>query len=299
MTSDRYVIGVDYGTLSGRALVVRVCDGAELGPAVHDYSHGVLDRQLARPVSRSAPAGPCRYPRTTSTSCARRTESRCGEWRRPSEVVGIATDFTACTVLPTLADGTPLCELAELAVTTARVREALEAPRGPGPGRPDQRPRPERGEPWLPRYGGRLSCRVAARERPAAPRGGPRDLRAYGPLDRGRRLDRVAAVRASSAKRLHSWLQGGPPGRRLSEHGLPPRAHPVSTSFFTEKLVPPAGPLGGRAGGLTEQAAAWTGLVAGTVVAVGNVDAHVTSPAAQRRPPARCSPSWARRRATS
>ncbi len=34
---DRHVIGVDFGTLSGRALVVRVRDGAELGTAVHEY----------------------------------------------------------------------------------------------------------------------------------------------------------------------------------------------------------------------------------------------------------------------
>src|SRR4029079_9861642 len=40
---DRYVIGVDYGTLSGRALVVRVSDGAELGSAVLEYPHGVVD----------------------------------------------------------------------------------------------------------------------------------------------------------------------------------------------------------------------------------------------------------------
>jgi len=31
----------------------------------------------------------------------------------PSQVVGISTDFTACTPLPVLADGTPLCELPE------------------------------------------------------------------------------------------------------------------------------------------------------------------------------------------
>ena len=45
--NDRYVVGVDYGTLSGRALVVRVSDGAELGTAVHEYRHGVMDRELA------------------------------------------------------------------------------------------------------------------------------------------------------------------------------------------------------------------------------------------------------------
>src|SRR5215204_2852712 len=45
--SDRYVVGVDFGTLTGRALVVRVSDGAEVGTAVHEYSHGVMDSVLA------------------------------------------------------------------------------------------------------------------------------------------------------------------------------------------------------------------------------------------------------------
>ena len=40
------VVGVDFGTLSGRAVVVRVRDGAELGSAVTAYPHGVLDRPL-------------------------------------------------------------------------------------------------------------------------------------------------------------------------------------------------------------------------------------------------------------
>ena len=39
-------------------------------------------------------------------------------------------------------------------------------------------------------------------------------------------------------------------------------------------------PLGGRAGRLTDRAAAWTGLRPGTAVAVANVDAHVSVPAA-------------------
>jgi L-ribulokinase len=43
---DAYVIGVDFGTLSARALVVRVRDGAEAGTAVSEYSHGVIDRSL-------------------------------------------------------------------------------------------------------------------------------------------------------------------------------------------------------------------------------------------------------------
>jgi L-ribulokinase len=46
-------------------------------------------------------------------------------------------------------------------------------------------------------------------------------------------------------------------------------------------------PLGARAGGLTQEAAGWTGLKAGTTVAVANVDAHVTVPAAQVVEPGR------------
>ena len=44
---EQYVVGVDFGTLSGRALVVRVSDGAELGTATYDYPHGVMDTVLA------------------------------------------------------------------------------------------------------------------------------------------------------------------------------------------------------------------------------------------------------------
>jgi ribulose kinase len=37
--SRQYVVGVDYGTLPGRAVVVRVSDGTELGSAVFAYPH--------------------------------------------------------------------------------------------------------------------------------------------------------------------------------------------------------------------------------------------------------------------
>ena len=43
---EQYVVGVDFGTLSGRAVVVRVSDGAELGSAVTDYPNAVVERTL-------------------------------------------------------------------------------------------------------------------------------------------------------------------------------------------------------------------------------------------------------------
>ena len=76
----------------------------------------------------------------------------------PADVVGIATDFTASTPLPVLADGTPLCR-ARRARASARTPTrscGSTTPRRRRPTASTRSPR-ERGEPWLARYGGRIS----------------------------------------------------------------------------------------------------------------------------------------------
>src|SRR4051812_18550743 len=91
-----YVVGVDFGTLSGRAVVVRVADGAELGSAVTDYPHGVLDERL--PDGRSLPPEwalqvPADYVHVLPPAVPSAVRNAA---IAPSAVVGIATDFTAC-----------------------------------------------------------------------------------------------------------------------------------------------------------------------------------------------------------
>jgi L-ribulokinase len=54
---------------------------------------------------------------------------------------------------------------------------------------------------------------------------------------------------------------------------------------FAKKIDHEIGQLGDKAGTLSAQAAAWTGLPEGIAVAVGNVDAHVTAPAAKATKP--------------
>ena len=53
--NNNYVVGLDFGTLSGRAVVVRANDGAEMGAAVHEYPHGVMDRTLSAADGRKLP----------------------------------------------------------------------------------------------------------------------------------------------------------------------------------------------------------------------------------------------------
>ena len=43
---SKYSIGVDFGTESGRAVLVDVSDGREVATAVYPYSHAVIDESL-------------------------------------------------------------------------------------------------------------------------------------------------------------------------------------------------------------------------------------------------------------
>jgi L-ribulokinase len=58
-------------------------------------------------------------------------------------------------------------------------------------------------------------------------------------------------------------------------------------NIIEEKMSSDIYPLGANAGGLTEEAAGWTGLKPGTAVAIANVDAHVSVPAATVAEPGR------------
>ena len=112
---DRFTIGVDYGTLSGRAVVVRTSDGAELGSAVHAYPHGVMEteltcrpadgpgRRVALPVAWALQV-PHDYVEVLQVAVPAAVRAAGID---PHQVIGIGTDFTACTVLPVLADGLP------------------------------------------------------------------------------------------------------------------------------------------------------------------------------------------------
>ena len=43
---SKYTIGIDYGTLSGRAVVIDVSNGKQVGDCVMDYPHAVISEFL-------------------------------------------------------------------------------------------------------------------------------------------------------------------------------------------------------------------------------------------------------------
>ena len=296
---EQFVIGVDYGTLSGRALVVRVSDGQEMGSAVHAYSHGVMDRVLAVGDVPLPPdwalQDPDDYVDVLREAVPKAVAS---SGIAATQVIGIATDFTACTVLPTLADGTPLSRREQFrerphayvklwkhhaAQSHADRINALAA---------------ERGETWLPRYGGRISSEW---EFAKALQLLEEDPEIYAATDRWIEAADWIVWQLCGAETRNACTAGY---KGIYQDGAWPSRdylaalNPAFAGFADEKLAYALSPLGGRAGSLTAEAAAWTGLPEGIAVSVGNVDAHVTAPAAQRHCPARCSQSWVPRRAT-
>jgi L-ribulokinase len=113
---QKFVVGVDFGTLSGRAVVVGVGDGAEVGSAVHRYPHAVLSETLPDGVTRLGADWALQVPQDYVEVLRHAVPAAiAAAGIDPARVVGIGTDFTACTVLPALADGTPLCDLPDFA----------------------------------------------------------------------------------------------------------------------------------------------------------------------------------------
>ena len=138
--AGRCVVGVDFGTLSARAVVVRVDDGAEIGTAMHAYRHGVIDRRLPSSGEELPPDWALQDPRDYVESIAEAVRGAVRDASiDPTAVIGIGTDFTACTMLPTFADGTPLCRARGVRRPSSCLREAVEAPCCPATGRSHQR----------------------------------------------------------------------------------------------------------------------------------------------------------------
>ena len=141
---DAVVVGVDFGTLSGRALVVRVADGTELGTATHEYAHAVLDDALpsGTPLAPDwALQVPEDYREVLRTAVPAAVADAGID---PTQVIGIATDFTACTMVPTTRRRNAAVRDRGVRRPPARLRQAVAPPRRAGAGRPDQRawPRP-------------------------------------------------------------------------------------------------------------------------------------------------------------
>ncbi|MFC4061605.1 ribulokinase [Planomonospora corallina] len=274
------MIGVDFGTLSGRAVVVRVGDGAELGAAVHEYAHGVIDERLPGTGVRLGPDWALQSPedwRQVLRVAVPQAVAAAGI--DPGRVIGIGTDFTACTVLPATAEGVPLCELGSFAQRPHAWPKLWKHHAAQAHADRINAVAAKRGEAWLPRYGGKISSEWQFAKGLQVLEDDPE---VYGAAERWIEAADWIVWQLTGVETRNVCTAGY---KGIRQDGVWPSQEflaELNPGFagFTGKFGPEPVALGGAAGTLSAQAAAWTGLPEGIAVAVGNVDAHVTAAAA-------------------
>jgi len=284
MSSKKYAIGVDFGTESGRAVLVEVATGWEVATSVYTYENRVIDEFLpvegdpVRLEPEWALQDPQDYLRTfQNTIPAVLKESQID----PVDVIGVGIDFTACTMMPVKKDGTPLCVIPELRRNPhAWVKLWKHHAAQPEADQINATAR-QMGEAWLDRYGGKISSEwffaktlQILHEAPEIYQAADRLLEAADWVVW--QLTGVESRNTCTAgyKAIWSKRQGFPDKKYFA--ALDPRLENV----IDEKMTRIITPIGDRAGSLTPQAAGWTGLQPGIAVAIANVDAHVSVPAA-------------------
>jgi len=105
MSTKKYAIGIDFGTLSGRVVIVDVAAGREIASTVHWYANGVIDEVLPGtnpPRPGLALQDPNDYLEVLKNAVPAALKESGVD---PVDVIGLGIDFTACTMMPTKADG--------------------------------------------------------------------------------------------------------------------------------------------------------------------------------------------------
>ncbi len=280
VSGDEFVVGVDFGTLLARALVVRVSDGAEVGTAVSEYAHGVIDRELAG-HGELPPDWALQDPGDYTAALAAAVPAAIkAAGVDPGQVIGIATDFTASTCMPVTADGTPLCQLDGLAARPHAYPKLWKHHAAQPQADRINAAAHERGEKWIARYGGKISSEWQYAK---ALQLLNEDAELYQRADRWIEAADWIIWQLCGAETRNACTAGY---KGIFQDGHYPSRDflaaldPDFADFTEAKLAHPISPLGALAGLLTADAAALTGLPEGIAVAVGNVDAHVTVPAA-------------------
>lgn len=280
MAKDRFALGIDFGTESGRAVVFRLQGGDPCASAVVEYPDGVIDQKL--------PGGPqlepdwaIQNPRDYLLVLEQGVPKALKAAKvKAEDIVSIGTDFTSSTILATKRDGTPLCFLPKYrkiphswAILWKHHAAQPEADRINEIGR-------ERNEDFIRIYGGKYSSEwffskvmQVLNEEPEIYENADRFLEGADWIVW--QLTGKEKRNTSTAGYKAMWVKGvGFPSRDFFR-----AVHPRLENVVEEKVGTTFYPLSTRAGGLLACWARKTGLREGTPVSVGVADGHAAIPA--------------------
>jgi len=160
MSENKYAIGVDFGTESGRAVLVEIKTGKEISSSIYHYQNGVITDNL--PVGGTtvtleaewALQDPQDYIKTFQVAIP---DILSKTQVNSEDVIGLGIDFTACTMMPVKRDGTPLCSLPEYRRNPHAWVKLWKHHAAQPEADKINAVAQEKGEKWLNRYGGKIS----------------------------------------------------------------------------------------------------------------------------------------------
>ncbi len=276
----QYTIGIDFGSLSGRAVLMDARSGEILSSAVHEYSHGVMSETLCGGVAlplNTALQHPSDYIEVLRVTASKVLQE---SGVSPENVVALGFDFTGCTILPVDENMTPLCMDPQYCKNPhAYVKLWKHHASQPDADRINEIAA-ERGEPWLKIYGGKISSewmfpkiRQILREAPEVYHATHRFMEA---------ADWISYV--LTGKETHSVSFAGFKALWNSEDGYPDddffgAVDPKMQHIMGNKVSREVSLISDSAGYLSRSGAELTGLCEGIPISIPILDAHASMPA--------------------
>ena len=274
-----YTIGLDYGTLSGRALLVDIGNGEVMGEAVMDYPHGVMTTAL--PTGDPIPRGwAFQHPQDYLDVLEYIVPTVIKESGvDPAKIIGVGVDFTGCTLVTLNREGTPLCFLPEFEHNPLSWVIHWKH-HGATPYKETVQAAVEAYDPeLLKRHGGRISdeCMMAkvtqlVKEAPEIYEAADLIMEAGDWVTMKLTGNLVRGQAMAGYKAFWQEKRGYPDNdfyRRIDER---------LADYDKTKLRGELRVIGGRAGGVTAERAEKLGLLPGTAVAAAQYDGHAALP---------------------
>lgn len=279
--SEKYAIGIDFGTESGRAVVISLADGKEISDHVIPYNHRVIEKKLPHTEVDLGFEWALQHPGDYLEVLERAISKVLKKSNlHADDIVGVGIDFTACTMLPIDSEGQPLVFNPNWEDNPHAWVKLWKHHAAQDKANQLNDIASSRSEEFLLRYGGRTSSEwmlpkiwQILDEAPEVYEATNRFVEAVDWITFQLTGNFIRSSCTAGYKAMWNKQTGYPSNDFLKE--LDPRLENLVVNKLSGDVVP----LGTKVGGITEEMAKRTGLNPGTAIAAGIIDAHASVPA--------------------
>ena len=278
----KYTIGVDFGSLSVRAVLFSAEDGRQAGEEVSSYARGVMETELPDGTPLP-PLSALQDPNDYITSMAEAVRGLVTNSGIPQEdIIGLGVDFTSCSLLAVDEAGEPLCNQERFRNNPHAYVKMWKQHTASVEADEITRIAKQRGEPFLRRYGSRILSEWAIPKILETAQKAPEVYQAaHCFMEAGDWINRRL-----TGKRTMNYCMAGlkflwDPNRGYPSDAFFQALDPAVKDLVREKLCPESEiyPLDVCMGKLTQEGAELTSLAPGTAVAPARIDGHSASAA--------------------